>query len=111
MSILEQIFEAGVVGCGGAGFPAHAKLSGRGIGHLILNGAECEPLLGTDRWLMRNRADDIVGAAAAVAKEIGAKEKDIQPGECRPGDGHPEAAPFRRPGVHPRHGKLLPRRG
>ncbi len=77
MSILEQIFEAGVVGCGGAGFPAHAKLSGRGIGHLILNGAECEPLLGTDRWLMRNRADDIVGAAAAVAKEIGAKECTI----------------------------------
>lgn len=77
MSILEQIFEAGIVGCGGAGFPTHAKLSGKGIRHLILNGAECEPLLGTDRWLMRNRADHIVQAAAAVAKEIGAKECTI----------------------------------
>ncbi len=77
MSILEQIFEAGIVGCGGAGFPTHAKLSGKGIQHLILNGAECEPLLGTDRWLMRNRADDIVRAASAVAKEIGAKECTI----------------------------------
>lgn len=77
MSILEQIFEAGVVGCGGAGFPTHAKLSGKGIEHFIVNGAECEPLLGTDRWLMRNRPGDIVKAAAAVAKEIGAKDCTI----------------------------------
>ena len=49
MSILEQIRDAGIVGCGGAGFPTHAKLSGKGIRWLILNGAECEPLLGTDR--------------------------------------------------------------
>jgi len=74
MSIIQQIFEAGIVGCGGAGFPTHAKLSGKGIGVLIVNGAECEPLLGTDRWLMRNRAGDIVSAAAAVAGEIGAAE-------------------------------------
>lgn len=74
MSIIQQIFDAGIVGCGGAGFPTHAKLSGKGIEVLILNGAECEPLLGTDRWLMRNRAGDIVSAAAAVAGEIGAAE-------------------------------------
>ena len=40
MSILEQIRDAGIVGCGGAGFPTHAKLSGKGIRWLILNGAE-----------------------------------------------------------------------
>ena len=74
MSILEQIRDAGIVGCGGAGFPTHAKLSGKGIRWLILNGAECEPLLGTDRWLMRERPGDIVTAAAAVTKEIGAQE-------------------------------------
>ena len=74
MSVIQQIFDAGVVGCGGAGFPTHAKLSGKGVEVLILNGAECEPLLGTDRWLMRHRAKEIVTAAAAVAKEIGAAQ-------------------------------------
>ena len=77
MTILERIFEAGVVGCGGAGFPTHAKLGGKGIRHLILNGAECEPLLGTDRWLMRHRAGDIVEAAAALAGELGAEDCTI----------------------------------
>lgn len=76
MSVLEQIREAGVVGCGGAGFPTHVKLGGN-IAHLIINGAECEPLLGTDRWLMRNRTGDLVAAAAAVAKEIGAADCTI----------------------------------
>ena len=68
MTILERIFEAGVVGCGGAGFPTHAKLGGKGIRHLILNGAECEPLLGTDRWLMRHRAGEILTTARAVER-------------------------------------------
>ncbi len=77
MSIIDAIFQAGVVGCGGAGFPTHQKLSGQGIRHLIINGAECEPLLGTDRWLMRSRPGDIVAAAAAVAKEIGAEDCTI----------------------------------
>ena len=77
MTILERIFEAGVVGCGGAGFPNHAKLGGKGIRNMILNGAECEPLLGTDRWLMRHRAGDIVEAAAALAGELGAEDCTI----------------------------------
>ncbi|MEG0541865.1 MAG: propanediol utilization protein, partial [Angelakisella sp.] len=51
MNLLDQIFEAGVVGCGGAGFPTHAKLKAR-VDYLLLNGAECEPLLRTDRYLM-----------------------------------------------------------
>ena len=67
----------GVIGCGGAGFPTHAKLGGKGIRHLILNGAECEPLLGTDRWLMRHRAGDIVEAAAALREEIGVEDCTI----------------------------------
>ena len=28
MSIVEKIRDAGIVGCGGAGFPTHAKLKG-----------------------------------------------------------------------------------
>ena len=64
MELLEQIKQAGVVGCGGAGFPTHAKLNCK-VDTFIVNGAECEPLLRTDRWLMRHRAAEIVTAAAA----------------------------------------------
>ena len=37
MSLVEQIFAAGIVGCGGAGFPTHAKYQGH-IEIMIING-------------------------------------------------------------------------
>lgn len=70
MNILETIQRAGIVGCGGAGFPTHAKLK-PGMEYLIINGAECEPLLRTDRYIMKNRAKDVVRAISAVQKELG----------------------------------------
>lgn len=48
---LELVKEAGVVGMGGAGFPAHIKLSPKNkddIEYIIVNGAECEPYLTSD---------------------------------------------------------------
>ena len=78
MNLPEQIEAAGVVGCGGAGFPTHVKLAAGGAGAmhgvdtLIVNGAECEPLLRADRWLMRNRAGEIVSTANAVRRHLGA---------------------------------------
>ena len=69
MSITDQIAAAGVVGCGGAGFPTHAKLKGT-FEHLIINGAECEPLLRTDRYIMLNKADELVRALCAITKEL-----------------------------------------
>ena len=74
--VLAAIERAGIVGCGGAGFPTHAKLKGN-IKHLILNGAECEPLLRTDRYLMIHHAEEIVRAAAAVKQSIGAESCTI----------------------------------
>ena len=69
MGILEKIAAAGVVGCGGAGFPTHVKLKGQ-FDCLIVNGAECEPLLRTDRWLMRNKAAELVEAVLAVKEAL-----------------------------------------
>ena len=69
MSITDKIAAAGVVGCGGAGFPTHAKLKGR-IEHLIINGAECEPLLRTDRYIMLNKANELVEALCVMMKEL-----------------------------------------
>ena len=69
MSITDKIAAAGVVGCGGAGFPTHAKLKGT-FEHLIINGAECEPLLRTDRYIMLNKANELVKALCAITKEL-----------------------------------------
>ncbi len=71
MSLLESIYNAGVVGAGGAGFPTHKKLNCK-VSYLIVNGAECEPLLGTDKFIMRNFSDDLIKAVEAVANETGA---------------------------------------
>lgn len=69
MNITSLVAEAGIVGCGGAGFPTHVKLK-PGFEYFIINGAECEPLLRNDRYLMRAKAQEIVYAAASVAKEL-----------------------------------------
>ncbi|MCL2683681.1 MAG: SLBB domain-containing protein [Synergistaceae bacterium] len=71
MKLLEQIYEAGVVGAGGAGFPTHKKLSGA-FDTIIVNAAECEPLLASDRYVMRNFAGEITAALSALKRETGA---------------------------------------
>ncbi|WP_369855513.1 electron transport complex subunit RsxC [Candidatus Thalassolituus haligoni] len=61
--------QAGIVGMGGAIFPAAIKLrQGRRfeIKTLIVNGSECEPYLTTDDRLMRERAVEIVEGARLV---------------------------------------------
>ena len=68
-NIIEKIAAAGVVGCGGAGYPAHGKLKGT-FDFFIINGAECEPLLRTDRYLMLNKAREIVSAAKEIKEEM-----------------------------------------
>ena len=47
MELKELMQKAGIVGAGGAGFPSYAKLAD-GADTLVINGAECEPLLYTD---------------------------------------------------------------
>ena len=71
MDLLAKILEAGVVGCGGAGFPTHVKLNSRPE-YFIINGAECEPMLRTDRYIMTNFADRFVETADRIADAIGA---------------------------------------
>ena len=45
-NIVDTVFEAGIVGAGGAGFPTHIKLKAEiPDGYIIANCVECEPLL------------------------------------------------------------------
>ena len=59
MDVIEAIRNAGVVGAGGAGFPTHVKL-GVNAERVIVNGAECEPLLRVDQLSMQRQADRVV---------------------------------------------------
>lgn len=59
MDLAEMIFDAGVVGAGGAGFPTNVK-AGSKVEFVLANGAECEPLLHKDYELMVHFAPEIV---------------------------------------------------
>jgi len=76
MDLLARLTRAGVVGAGGAGFPTAKKIDCKAK-YLLVNGAECEPLLETDRYLMRNRAADIINGVVAVKNHIGAEYAGI----------------------------------
>lgn len=69
MQLTELIYQAGIIGCGGAGFPTHVKYGPEQIDTILINGAECEPLLQTDRYLMRQKAWELITAADFLLKE------------------------------------------
>ena len=58
--------EKGIVGAGGAGFPAYAKLDKR-ADTIILNCAECEPLFKVHRQMLEKYAYEIVSTLSMVA--------------------------------------------
>ena len=70
--ILEKIRNAGVVGAGGAGFPTHVKFS-RACEYILLNGAECEPMLEVDQQLASVHTKRLFGAMTALVELTGAK--------------------------------------
>lgn len=65
MNIKELMQEAGIVGAGGAGFPSYAKLAD-GADTLVINGAECEPLLYTDYILLQKELTMVLEGIKAV---------------------------------------------
>ena len=73
-AILKKIQDCGVVGLGGATFPAHVKLNpapGSKAECLIINGAECEPFLTSDYRIMLEHPKEILIGAAIMQKVLG----------------------------------------
>jgi Na+-translocating ferredoxin:NAD+ oxidoreductase RnfC subunit len=68
-----MVKEAGIVGAGGAGFPTHVKLEAKAE-YILLNGAECEPLLRVDQQLMELFPDEIIKGFEAAGKLVGANK-------------------------------------
>ncbi len=70
--LINVIKEHGVAGAGGAGFPTYAKLDERAE-TIILNCAECEPLLKVHRQLLQQHAYEIMEAFTLIADTLKVK--------------------------------------
>jgi Na+-translocating ferredoxin:NAD+ oxidoreductase RnfC subunit len=73
MQLQEKIFNAGVVGAGGAGFPAHVKANSK-VEYVLANGAECEPLIHKDYELMLHFSKDICRGFELLIESTNAKK-------------------------------------
>ncbi|QGY29001.1 electron transport complex subunit RsxC [Pantoea cypripedii] len=67
--VVKRIFDAGIAGLGGAGFPTATKLRGglRGVKTLIINAAECEPYITADDRLMQDCAAEVLEGCRILA--------------------------------------------
>lgn len=66
---------AGIVGLGGAAFPAAVKLvpaKSTPVDTVILNGCECEPFLTCDHRVMLERPEAVIAGAKVIAAAVGA---------------------------------------
>ena len=72
-NLTKQLKDAGITGAGGAGFPSYAKLN-TSADTVILNCAECEPLLRVHRQLLAEYAYEIISTLDLICSTIGAKE-------------------------------------
>ncbi len=71
--LIEIISSKGIVGLGGATFPASVKFSiprGKKAEYLVINGVECEPYLTADHRLMLEKADQIIEGIKIIASII-----------------------------------------
>jgi len=78
--ILKKIQNAGIVGLGGATFPAHVKLSppsGKKANVLIINAVECEPYLTCDHQLMLEKGEEIIVGITIIMKVLDVKRAVI----------------------------------
>jgi len=72
----DRMKDAGIVGAGGAGFPTHIKLSSKPE-YLIMNAAECEPLIRVDQQLLLYYTGEILHGFQQILEETGAKKAFI----------------------------------
>ncbi len=72
--IVAKLKEMGIVGLGGATFPAHIKYSvpeGKKAEYLIINAAECEPYLTSDLRVMMEHAEEVCIGISILRKALG----------------------------------------
>jgi electron transport complex protein RnfC len=75
--LLDKIQEMGIVGLGGATFPAHMKYfirEGLKAEYFVVNGVECEPYLTSDHRLMLEKTKEVLEGISIVRKVLGSEK-------------------------------------
>jgi len=73
--LVDFMMNAGIVGCGGAGFPSYIKYKNpTGIHTLIINAVECEPYITADFRHIELSMDDLILGTKAMLKMSNAKK-------------------------------------
>ncbi len=76
--LVDFMMKAGIIGLGGAGFPAYVKYKfAKDVEKLIINAVECEPYITADYKVMFDYVDDFVTGILAMKKMSEAKEVAI----------------------------------
>ncbi len=74
--IQKIVYDAGIVGAGGAGFPTHRKFSDK-VEQIIVNAAECEPLMMVDHHILEKHLQPLVDTLNLLLDALGAREAII----------------------------------
>lgn len=73
--LIEFMKEAGIVGQGGAGFPAYVKYQfAKDVKKLIINAVECEPFITADYRMMSDHLQELLVGVLAMKKMAQAEE-------------------------------------
>ena len=71
--IMDAIYQAGLTGMGGAGFPTYIKMNTpeqKPVEALVVNGAECEPYLTADHRMMAEQSERIIRGILYAMKAV-----------------------------------------
>lgn len=70
-NVLKRLYDCGIVGMGGAGFPTDVKLKPTEVvDTLIINGAECEPYITCDYRIMLEYTEKLVKGVQVLATAL-----------------------------------------
>ncbi len=77
--VVARLRSAGIVGMGGATFPAYAKLQSAigKVKHLIINCAECEPYITANHRLMLEEPDTVINGIKILIHALGLRRAVI----------------------------------
>jgi len=109
--LIDFTMNAGIVGCGGAGFPTYVKYKfAKDVHTILINGVECEPYITADYRIMNEKGKEMVIGIKAMMKMAKAPKAIIAIKASHPEliatvkkeiEGHSDISVFPVPDVYP----------